>query len=273
MAQETTIDVVENTSPPVAAPVDADAPKTKVDGKEPDATQDKTVELSDDDKAKAATEAAKLLNERKQSARERVQQAVARQRDAERQSSALRNEVAELRAKLKEPDPNLYDDNAKYTADTLAHQLDQREVDRTEKQIAQADASRQRAIGESWRERVSDFKQDVPDFDDVVYVKLNSAISETTALMIAEMDDGPQVAYNLGKNPSEARRIEGLSDRAKAFELGKLAGKLTAPVPRKVSAAPNPIDSVSGNRSSKTGTFANLSQADYAKQVAKEMRG
>ncbi len=269
MTTENTAPVAENTETTVADPVDAATPETNVDGKEPDAQA--KPELSDDDKSKAASEAAKLLNERKQSARERVQQAVARQREAERQASTLRDEVESLRAKLKAPDPNQYDDNAQYTADTLTHQLDKREVERAEKQIAQAEASRRGAVAESWRERVNDFKQDVSDFDDVVYVKLNSAVSETTAMMIAELEEGPQVAYHLGKNASEARRIESLPDRAKAFELGKLAGRLTTPAPRKVTTAPAPINSVSGNRQSSNVSIEKMDMADYAKLVAKEM--
>jgi DNA repair exonuclease SbcCD ATPase subunit len=248
MTTENTTTVVENTETTLAATVEADAPEIVVEGKEPNTQADKTAEATDDEKAKAASDAAKQLNEYKQIKRTRIQELNAKWRESERETARLIKENEQLRATMKVPDPNQYDDNAKYTADTLAHQLDQREIDRNEKQIAQADAARQSAISESWRNRVDDFKSEVADFDAVVYGTLNSKISSDTALMIAEMDDGPQVAYNLGKDLALASRIESLTDRAKAFELGKLAGKLTAPVPRRVTNAPAPINSISGSK-------------------------
>jgi hypothetical protein len=225
---------------------------------------------TEEEKAKAATDAAKVLQKHKQSASERVQQAVTRQREAERRAERFEREAIELRAKLKAPDPNQYDDNAKYTADLLAHQLDEREVSRSEKLSKEATDEKLDAVKEAWQTRVADFKTEIPDFDDVVYSD-KVQMSRDTGVIIGEMEDGPQVAYFLAKNAAEARRIDRLPERAKIIELGKLAGKLSAPVPRKVTSAPAPINAVGGNQPARTDSLNSMSMADYGKFVAKEM--
>lgn len=233
----------------VETPADA-APKTedtaaKADDTakaEPDAKPDEAAE------ADAASEAAKLLAQRKQSARERVQQAVARQREAERQAAEKDRIIAELRSKLKEPDPAQYDDNAKYTADYVKHSMREEDVQRLEREKEAASKESREAIAEAWVTRVNEFKATAKDFDEVAY---SAPISESTAMLIAEMDEGPELAYQLGKNHAEARRIDRLPERVKAIELGKIAARLSTPAPVRTTKAPEPIDPV-GGRGGKT---------------------
>jgi hypothetical protein len=270
MTDETTASVAENTETPVTATVEAEKPESKAEGEIAETKADEKPKLSEEEQAKAASEAAKTLNERKQSAKERVQQAVARQRESERREAALRKEVEELRAKLSPPDPNKFDDNADYTVAKIEHSQTVRDIAKSEKQIQEAEQEKTAAIAEAWRTRSAEYSAEVPDFDQVVYGKLNDKISPATATMLAEMEEGPAVAYNLGKNLEEAARIERLPDRAKAIELGKLAGKLTTPAPRKVTTAPAPIDAISGSKPSNSLSYERMSNEDYAKLVAQE---
>lgn len=250
--EDTVHDTVKPDTAAVAAPEkeEAESPEAKAG----EATEEaKTLPKSEEQLANEASEAAKTLNRRKQSAKEAVQQAKGRQRDAERRATALEREVAELRGRLRPPDPAQFADDASYTAATVEHTLDQRELAKNEKGIEEAGQERVKAVADAWRTRTEDFKGEVPDFDDVVYGKLNNRISGETAMLIAELDEGPAVAYHLGKNIAEATRINNLSEREKAFELGKIASRITQPPPRKVTQAAAPIESVGGKSSGGSG--------------------
>lgn len=231
------ISTVEAEPTAEAAPVETAAKPEEPAKAEPEAKPDEAAE------AEAASEAAKMLAQRKQSARERVQQAVARQREAERQSAEKDKVIAELKAQLKAPDPAQYDDNAKYTADLAIHGLNERELQRLEREKAGSEQAQRQAVAEAWNTRVEEFKATAPDFEAVAY---SAPISEPTAYLLAEMDEGPQLAYELGKNHAEARRIERLPERLKAVELGKIAARLAVPAPVKTTKAPEPIDPVGG---------------------------
>lgn len=265
MTDETTdLSAVKAETTAEAAPPEETAAKTEEASKaDPVAKPDEAAE------AEAASEAAKLLAQRKQSARERVQQAVARQREAERQSAEKDRIIAELRSKLKEPDPAQYDDNAKYTADLLETKMNQRDLQGLEREKQNAQAVAREAIAEAWITRVNDFKASAKDFDQVAY---SAPISEATALLIAEMDEGPEVAYQLGKNHAEARRIDSLPERARAIELGKIAARLSTPAPVKTTKAPEPIDPVGGRGAPKAKNPDDMTIEEWMKWDAEQTK-
>lgn len=249
--------VVAETPAPAATPDPKAEPAPKTEEAKP----------SDDE---AASEAARTLSRHKQTAKERVQQAVARQREAERQSAAKDRYIQELEGRLaKVPDPSKYDDNAEYTADMLEHRMDKRELDRAKQEKQGAESAQREALAEAWTARVTDFKETAKDFEAVAY---SAPISEATALLIAEMEEGPAVAYELGKNHAEARKLDRMTERQKAIELGKIAARISAPVPIKTTLAPAPIDPVRGRGDTGSKSLEDLSMAEYAALVAKETR-
>lgn len=72
-------------------------------------------------------------------------------------------------------------------------------------------------------------------------------ITDAMANVIALSEDGPDIAYFLGKNPAETERIAKLHPQLVAKELGIIAGKLAATPPTvTLSSAPAPITPVSG---------------------------
>jgi hypothetical protein len=95
------------------------------------------------------------------------------------------------------------------------------------------------AVAKVWQQREAEFAAKTPDYREVAYddsVPVTAAMAE----MIAESDEGPALAYYLGKNRDEAARIAALGDRAAAREIGRIEARLSVkPVPA-VSKAPPP---------------------------------
>jgi hypothetical protein len=240
------------------------------DGKETGAEPDESAGGDDDaDEAAKASEAAKALAARKKTANERIAEVTRARRDAERQRDMALKDAADLRARLKEPDPATFDDLSKLNAAQVEHTLDKRALADREAVAQRASQEADTQAAEAWRERVTVFKEKATDFEQVAY---SAPISEATARDIARMEEGPEVAYYLGKHPAEARALNDLSERDRAVQLGRLAGRLTqAPPPRKTSIAPTPVDAVSG-KGAASGSVdpSKMSEAAY---IAKRKAG
>lgn len=85
-------------------------------------------------------------------------------------------------------------------------------------------------IEDGWKTNVAaeDIAADYPDFDEVVTKGAAEEKWECSPLMalgIKSTPVGPDVAYELAKNPAEAARISKLIPVEQAFELGQLVGK------------------------------------------------
>lgn len=118
------------------------------------------------------------------------------------------------------------------------------------KEAADAEeAKRAESARATWEERKLKAAEKYPDFEAVTGAD-SLPITDTMGYMIVTREDGPEIAYYLGKNPQEAARIAALtvpgqtfpaghpraglplSDAvAQAFELGRIAAKLASAAP------------------------------------------
>lgn len=124
--------------------------------------------------------------------------------------------------------------------------------------VAERDARvHQTKLDTSFDDRLETFVEEHPDFDQVVRrMPADGGPSITTHMseVIKASEVGPQVAYHLGKNVAESRRIANLPPLQQAKELGKIEATLTANPPvKKVSSTPDPISPV--RRGSNTPTY------------------
>jgi hypothetical protein len=135
-----------------------------------------------------------------------------------------------------------------YRAAAKAQQIIQDE--RRKEAEAKKRAEQQKVI-ESYQERVAKTAEKYEDYEDVAF-NPELTITDAMAQVIQLSDDGPEIAYFLGKNPDEAKRIAALPAYLAAKELGKLEAKLSAaPAPTKqASKAPEPIKPVGGRDTS-----------------------
>lgn len=195
---------------------------------------------------------------------------------AKTEAEAARKELAELRAKAIEtpkpvevapPDPvvveaprptrDAFDDPDAYDtalADWATAQGERRAEARVaaERKLAE-DAATQRvaetaraaqeaevaALNTRWETAKTEAKTKYTDYEEVAGGE--HIVSEAMAVAVLQADNGPDIAYWLGKNPDESARIAGLkSPVAQFIEIGKIAATLIAP-PRR-AARPKPIE-------------------------------
>ncbi len=126
------------------------------------------------------------------------------------------------------------------------------------------------ALALTWSERRAKAISEMPDYEAVVETDALS-ISAPMAEAIMRSDNGPAVAYHLGKNPQEAARIASLPNvGAQLFEMGRLSATLAKPAPVAVSRTPAPITPLSTARESATDTDREESMEEVAARVTRD---
>lgn len=116
-------------------------------------------------------------------------------------------------------------DEVKYQA-YVFEQAEKRAVKAARGELS-ADQERQAAQRrkDSFRSRSTEFAKTVEDYDSTVR-NPRLHITADMAEVIEDSEDGPALAYHLGKNPDVADRIAQLPPKAAARELGKIEARL-----------------------------------------------
>jgi len=111
---------------------------------------------------------------------------------------------------------------------------------------AERERSEQSRLLAEFRTKESKFSALTPDYAEVAHF---APISESVAGLIMEMDEGPMLAYHLGKHPELAQKFNNLPERRVAMELGRLEAKLGAEraKPVKLTGAPPPVPKIEAN--------------------------
>jgi hypothetical protein len=162
-------------------------------------------------------------------------------------------------------------------------------------QRRQTVSAEQQEIDDQILELVEDLKDNAKRFTDFETLVFNeeTKITPDMALALSDTDDPAAIAYYLGTNRDEAKRIAGLTPRLQAKEIGKLEAKLAAESEkdtgdtgkkpdesggdegnalRKQSKAPAPIDTLKGSDSSKKN-IEDMSFDEYEREVDKKGKG
>lgn len=241
---------VADTSVAVSPAVETETKNTvdvKLEGTAPEGEETKQVEL-----AKTFTQ-------------EEVD-ALVQKRLLKKEREVLRNvhrEQAEIaqRARIEqEPRREHFRDDDAYLEARL-EQLAERKA--TEK-ISQIEKQReQEKSSEAFLERAEKAGEKYPDFQEVAG-NPNLPINEGMAEFISDSDVGPDVAYYLGKHPSEAAKIANMSPIKAARELARIEAEVSSKPPVKTSNAPAPISPI-GNRGSAQTNLADMSFSEYKK--------
>lgn len=170
------------------------------------------------------------------------------QRIDERLRSSKPEPASQDSAAPQKPTPDKFATTEEYVeavAEWKAQEIVKSQLDMTEKQRREA-AQRQyhEKVQATFKQREEAARSKYDDFEEVAYSP-DVPITQPMAMTIQESELGPELAYYLGKNLSEAERIARLSPFLQAKELGRLEAKLSAAVtPPKPSAAPAPISPI-----------------------------
>lgn len=131
---------------------------------------------------------------------------------------------------------------------------------------AAREAEQRSTLLRSYEDRAARLREAKPDYDSVVH-NPDLRITPVMADVIRESDLGPEVAYHLGTNPSEAARIASLPLHRQAAELGKLEAKLTvqqpSQPPQQRTPPPPPPKTVNGLSAGLAKDPNEMSMAEY----------
>lgn len=130
----------------------------------------------------------------------------------------------------------------------------------------------QKAAQEAYAKRVEDATKEYPDYKEVAESP-DVTVSIPMAHAILQSEHGPKIAYHLGKNPEEAKRISQLSPPVQLIEMGLIVARLTAPAaspaPLKpvVSAAPKPLKPLESKSEPAAKSPQDMNMDEYAEYV------
>lgn len=139
-----------------------------------------------------------------------------------------------------------------------------------EKQEQASIASENRKVQQAYVARVDKFKEAHPDYSEVAESP-NVSVSIPMAHAIAHSEHGPEIAYHLGSNPDEAKRISQLPPTVQLMELGLIVAKLKSAPAKPVSAAPSPIKPIKPGTETPTLSPDEESMEQYASRRKKEL--
>jgi hypothetical protein len=184
---------------------------------------------------------------RKHWAHERIDDLTRQRREAERQAEYWKAKATQS------VDPNTLE-----YEEGIAERVSQRH--RQEQADTAKETAGQLAV-EAFTYRETIARDKFADYD-VVARNPNVPITPAMAEIIRDSDVGPDLAYHLGKNPTEAARIAALPSTRQAVELGKLEARVTAPKPLPKQ-PPAPVNPVSGIAAGGTKDPGEMSMAEF----------
>lgn len=180
-------------------------------------------------------------------AHERIDELTRQRREAERQAEFWKAKAE----KIQDLDSLEYDD-----------QIAERVLIRNRREQGETAAESAGSLAQE----IFDIRQDearerFPDYD-AVALNPKVRITPGMAQVIQDSELGPDIAYQLGKNPAEAVRIAALPAHRQAAELGKLEARISAPK-RLAKQPPDPVQPVNGIKAGGAKTPEEMSFTEY----------
>ena len=180
----------------------------------------------------------------------RIDRAHRRAAEAQARAEFLEKQLAELKSQGAPKTPSAaprmedYTDVQEYAKAYAAFEKDQALKDYQRKQQEDTQKAQIQKVSEEWEAQASKASNKYEDWDEVVG-ELKPTQPWSVAIMRSE--NGADVAYHLGKHPTEARKILSLDPYSQILEIGRLSAKLSQAAPERPktpSKAPAPINPV-----------------------------
>jgi len=196
-------------------------------------------------------------------AKERIQELVSRAKEAESRAAEAERLLSEYQSEDLKPSSE-YETDEEYQRALIRAELTEAERARARREQEAAAKRAQEERQRLWEARADEAKARIPDFEQVAYSQ-SVPYSQSMLQIVQESEQGPEIAYHLGKNPHEADRIARLSPLEAAREIGRLESRFAASAPKKVSTAPTPPKTISGQGAQEEKTPEQMSYDEYKK--------
>jgi hypothetical protein len=175
------------------------------------------------------------------------------------------------------PSEDDYSDYLEYVEAVAEWKVETKQKEFEEKRRMDAQQQKQVAQGKVFSERLDSFRNETPDFDEVIESVEEMPASDAVQEAIKTSEVPGHLMYELAKNPEELERLNSLSPIAASREIGKLEARfdkkeLTAKTTTK---APRPLKTVgsgSGVKVVKDLGSPDLSFEEYEKARAKQRK-
>jgi hypothetical protein len=228
---------------PSAEPVEDDAGEESA----PSTDEEETGEDSADEPPKKSKGVQKRIDELTRAKYEAEREREIARQELERYRREAEQQKAQPATGDNEPrfeDFSSYDDYVK----AIAKHSALKEVNAIKAQQAQeTEARKAEEMKRAFDEKAAKARSKYDDFDTIALSPI-VPYTPVMAQLVAESDIAGDLAYYLGKNLDEAKRLSQLSPVDAAKQLGRLEAKLSeAPKPKKITQAPPPIKTVAGN--------------------------
>jgi hypothetical protein len=175
------------------------------------------------------------------------------------------------------PDPSKYETHAKYIEDLTDWKIDQRD----QKKRTEVLQTEYQKVVQTHNDRVKSFADSHDDWEETMENLKTVPNSPTVRQIITTSENGPELLYELAKNPVEATRIAKLSPIDAAREMGKLESRLASlsspekeTPTKKLTNAPKPLEPVgTGKGSTKKSIYdPDISQAEFERLERDRMK-
>jgi hypothetical protein len=168
------------------------------------------------------------------------------------------------------PKPENFETHAEYVEALTDWKTEQKLRERDQRAAKERFDEAQSKIVTSYSERAKAFSTKTPDFQEVIEEVNHIPLSPTLQDIILNSENGPELAYELAKNPGEFERISKLPPTVCAREVGRFEVKLNSSkrsgTEKKITQAPTPIAPVgTGGKGSVAKSIYDqgLSQTEY----------
>jgi hypothetical protein len=295
----------EETPKPAEEPKSAEAakPAGKPEDAAPPAAGEKPAEGEETPEEKAAKEAAAKAEEKpkpkgKTDTQKRIDKLTAEKHHLQGQLDAIREKPTQETATTepaaqedKEPKAEEFETYEEFTKALGKWSVRQEFKELQAQDAKEAEQEERKEIWNAYCERSDEARKVHDDFDEVI--SRDNPLPQAAMLAIIELDNGPEVAYYLAKNPEIRKGLLGLSPLKAVAEVGRVSAILAGtaqeavkppalhtgqepgktPVPPKVaSSAPAPIEPV-GVGATKTHVPLDDPSVSYAEYMRRRDAG
>lgn len=184
---------------------------------------------------------------------------------AARELEAIKAEAQRIQQQLRERpqiDPSDFEGQQ---AEIVRRAVKTEKLEDMSARARQLQAQEQAKTHEIVQTQVEELREHIPDIDGIFNPPAQGGpmISPVMAEAIARTPNGALVAYHLMKNPRDAARLYHSDPMTALLEIGQIAAGIKPAPVKRVSQAPQPVQTVSGSIGNPSPDLSTLSFKDY----------